>query len=197
MTKKMFFSILSADNGVIEVNNVKIDSDDQNCIHSKPRKDVFKLKQELSLRIAARRKEELQKKQMPTITIPLEDSDSDCEIQCDKEKEVESACDVNSGNTKENKETDVDEEIDGEVVDGDEEDTEDIETNEGHDSNAESDENDKSDFDDDEAVDDDEEIDSASDGGEKIPKTKQRKRIILMDNSDDEDDVRSGDGKFC
>ncbi|XP_037028730.1 claspin [Bradysia coprophila] len=180
-------SILSAENGVIELNNVKIESDEANCIYSKPRKDVFKLKQELSLRIAAKRKEELQKKQMPTIKIPLEDSDSDCEIQADKGKEIENSV----GNNKLNS----DEEIEKENIggNGDEEEAEDIEMNNGNDSNSASDDNDGSDEEDDEAAEDeaaeDEEIQSVSDGCELVQKTKPRKRIILMDNSDDDDET--------
>ncbi|KAG4079112.1 hypothetical protein HA402_001083 [Bradysia odoriphaga] len=185
-------SILSAENGVIELNNVKIESDEPNCIHSKPRKDVFKLKQELSLRIAAKRKEELQKKQMPTIKIPLEDSDSDCEIQGDKGKEIENSCDVINGNNKLNCEGVVDDEIESENVgeNGDEEESEDIEMNDGNDSDG----NDECDDEEDEVADDeaaeDEEIQSVSDGCELVQKTKPRKRIILMDNSDDEDETR-------
>lgn len=175
-------SILSAENGVIELNNVKIESDDQNCIHSKPRKDAFKLKQELSLRIASKRKEELQKKQMPTAKIPLEDSDSDCEIQSgDEGKKTESSCDVNNGNNKDSYESDVAEEPENgniEEGNGDDEDTADMEEmNDGNDSESVSDEHGESDDDTEETVEDG-----------LVQKTKQRKRIILMDNSDDDDD---------
>lgn len=183
-----YCSILSAENGVIEMNNVKIETDDQNCIHSKPRKDAFKLKQELSLRIAAKRKEELQKKQMSTVKIPLEDSDSDCEIQCGEVgKPTENSCDVNNGNNKENYESDVGEENEDEEGNGDQEGTEDIiELNDGDDSNAASDENDEFDEEEVEAA-ENEEVESIADGCGSI-KTKQRKRIILMDNSDDDED---------
>lgn len=153
------------------MNNVKLESDDH-CIHSKPRKDVFKLKEELSLRIAAKRMEELKKKQMPSIEIPMEDSDSDSEIQNDKAKEIESLSDVNSGQNKENYESDVEEQENGErnAVDVD-----------GNESN------------DDDGVDEEDENDSVG-CDDLVTKTKQRKRIILMDNSDD--DEISTDGKL-
>lgn len=175
---------MSTDNGIVELNNIKIESDDQNCIHSKPRKDVYKLKEELSLRIAAKRKEELKKKQITAIEIPMEDSDSDYDMK--SSKEIESSNDVNGGNNKENYESDV-EEIGNISENGDEmEINEDDETIDGNDeSNDENHSDDEEDY-----VD---EVDSErTDGCELVQKAKQRKRIILLDNSDD--DEASSDG---
>lgn len=188
---QIFHSILSTDNGVIEMNNVKIESDEQNCIHSKPRKDYFTLKEELSLRIAAKRKEELKKKQMSAIEIiPMEDSDSEDDCETSKGKEIESVGDGNDGdNNEENYENDV--EMDNEngnmseVIDDDDEQND---VNESDNKNKEEDD------DDDEVGETLEEGDNDSDGCELVTKTKQRKRIILMDNSDDDGEV--SDGKF-
>ncbi len=181
---------MSTDNGVIELSNIKIESDDQNCIHSKPRKDVFKLKEELSLRIVAKRKEELMKKQMSTIQIPMEDSDSDEDIETSAEKEN----DVNDGNNKEDYESDAEEvdDIGGDENNGDEG-SEGDETNNGNESINGNDEVD------DEEGKEEEENDSEPDGCEVVQKSKQRKRIILMENSDDDDEeplIPEDDGKF-
>ncbi|KAJ6638406.1 Claspin, partial [Pseudolycoriella hygida] len=119
--------ILSATNGVIEWSNIKIESEDQNCIHSKPRKDCFQLKEELSLRIAAMRKEELKKKQMSTIEIPMEGSDSDTDIPTGSR--------IEGADSKENYESDT--------VEG---------------------------------------------GCEIVPKSKERKRVYVLENSDDEEE---------
>lgn len=173
---------MSTDNGIVELNNIKIESDDQNCIHSKPRKDVYKLKEELSLRITAKRKEELKKKQITATEIPMEDSDSDYDMK--SSKEIECSNDVNGGSNKENYESDVEE--NGNISEnGDEmEIHEDDETIDGNDES--NDENNA-----DEEDDDVDEIDSErTDGCELVPK--QRKRIILLDNSDD--DEASSDG---
>lgn len=164
------------------MNNVKIESDD-NCIHSKPRKDVFKLKEELSLRIAAKRKEELKKKQKSSVEIPMEDSDSECDIQNSKGKEIESSCDVSSGQNKENYESDVEEHENGNISENGA-----VEGNDGNESNDENDE--EVDDDDDEEV--DEEGENDSDGCELVKTPKQRKRIIWMDNSDDDEESTHG-----
>lgn len=185
---------MSTDNGVIEMNNVKIESDEQNCIHSKPRKDYYKLKEELSLRIAAKRKEELKKKQMCTIEIPMEDSDSDYDVQTNKGEDIENSNDMNGGNNKENYESDV--EIgkeNGNISENDAIDVnDDDEKNDGNESDDENNEEEDDDDDEEEESEVPEEVHIDSDGCEIGKKTKPRKRIILMDNSDD--DEISSDG---
>lgn len=178
------FSILSTDNGVIELNNVKLETDDHTCIHSKPRKDVFRLKQELSARIAARRKEELLKKQMAQVEIPMENSDSE-DDDLSKGKTIEDSCDVNGDNDKENYESDVEE-----IGSGNEgEENMDEELNDGNENVVEEDVE--------EEEEDDDDVISELDGPELVQKSKQRKRIILMDNSDeDENELSLDEGEF-
>lgn len=180
---KNYFSILSTDHGIVELNNIKLESDDSNCIHSQPRKDVFKLKEELSLRIAAKRKEELKKKQVTAIEIPMDDSDDDYDMKSCKEKEIESSNDVNGSNDKENYESDVEEIDNGNINENDDEGiNEDEEIN---DSNDESQDDEENEADDEEKED---EMDSERNTGCELgQKPKQRKRIILLDNSDDDD----------
>lgn len=191
MTEKISFSILSTDNGVIELNNIKIESDEHNCIHSKPRKDYYRLKEELSLRIAAKRKEELKKKQMSTIDIPMEDSDSDDDdIETSKGKEIESSSDMNGGNKKDDYESDVENgnisENEAVVVNDNDE------KNDGNESDDDNNDEEEEDDEDEEGSEVHEEVDIDSDGCELVKKTKQRKRIILMDNSDDDEITSDG-----